>query len=113
MENEFKIIIDEGRQINIEHNVGTLNVTTMNCVDVDNFEGVDLMLSNEVQLELVKALLPKILERGDLDKSIKTWIEQNMLDGDPMDDCGGCVAHMKPNDMYELVYDCVNGIMEN
>ena len=76
-------------------------------------QSVQLNLKPEQELALVKALLPKILERGDLDASINTWIEQNMLDGDPMDDCGGCVAHMKPNDMYELVYDCVNDIMEN
>lgn len=103
-------IIDDGTD---ELTIYTENdkPTGVCCNTYGNSSFVELTHNRE--LTIVKALLPKILERGDLDALIKTWIEQNMLDGDPMDDCGECVAHMKPNDMYELVYDCVDGIMES
>lgn len=70
-------------------------------------------LTHNQERTIVKALLPKILERGDLDASIKTWIEHNKLDGDPLDGNESHTSYMNPTDMYELVYDCVDGIMEN
>lgn len=75
-------------------------------------DGAYATLTNEQALLAVKALLPKILERGDLDAAIKTWISHNELDGDPFDDCGNAQLTYGPESLYETVYDCIEGIME-
>lgn len=107
---EININQDESKYIRVEHNVGTLKVTTMNCMDTDAFEGVDLELTDDVQHKLVNALLSNLLEKGHFDKAIKGWISANMLDGDAFNDCGKTKLTLTPEDLYETIYDCIDGI---
>ena len=71
------------------------------------------IIDSDEQLKLVKALLPDILERGELDDAINGWISANVLDGEPLDDCGKCTITHNPKELYELVYDCISDVIKS
>lgn len=109
---EINVNQDESKYIRVEHNVGTLKVTTMTCMDADAFEGVDFELTDDVQHKLVNALLSNLLEKGHFDNAIKGWIEANLMSGVSMDERTADKLTFTPKDLYETIYDCVNEITD-
>lgn len=106
---EHKIINDGMDELNlefVERNGETILFSSsyLNCCSLE--------LKDEHKEKLAGILMNHLLEKGHFDEAIKGWISANELDGDAFDDCGKTKLTFTPEDLYETIYDCIDGITD-
>lgn len=97
MGNKVSVVLDE-------------KVGTVLCTRMQPMMATSIKLSEAREAKLAGILMNHLLEKGHFDKAIKGWISANMLDGDAFNDCGKTKLTLTPEELYETIYDCVDGI---